>query len=146
MKTRVIFASLILGLGLVSSQANAATTTNTDDSPAATRPATAMLVNGSEKQFASYLEQHIGKATQHTNWQDFTNVVSLYNQNPAAVLTVSNADRARFNEAIAKLNTQLASRKDAQASVWLGQADHTARMINFLWNADRTASEAADIQ
>ena len=49
MKSRVIFASLVLGLGLVITQANAATTTNTDDSPAANKPASAMLVNGSAK-------------------------------------------------------------------------------------------------
>ena len=146
MKTRVIFASLILGLGLASTQATAATTTNTDDSPAANKPASTMLVNGSQKLFASYVEQNIAKFVKTTNWQNFMSVVSLYNQSPSAVLTVSAADRAKFNEAIVQVNTQLAKQKSAEASHWINQADHTARMINFLWNANQSISQDADIQ
>ena len=146
MKTRIIFASLILGLGLASTQANAATTTNTDDSPAATKPASAMLVNGSQKQFASYVERNISKFAQTTNWQNFMSVVSLYNQNPAAVLTLSSTDRVKFNQAAAQVNNQLVKQKDAAASHWTNQADHTVRMINFLWDANQSISQAADVQ
>lgn len=146
MKTRVIFASVILGLGLATSQATAATTTNTDDSPAATKPASAMLVNGSHKQFATYVGRNISKFAQTTNWQNFMSVVSLYNQNPAAVLNLSAADRAKFNEATAQVTNTLAKQKDAEASRWTNQAVHTARMINFLWNADQSISQAADVQ
>ncbi len=146
MKTRIIFASLILGLGLTATQANAATTTNTDDSPAATKPASAMLVNGSQMQFAAYIGQNIGKFAQTTNWQNFVSVVSLYNQSPSAVLTISPADRAKFNEAAAQLTNTLAKQKDANASRWMTQADHTTRMINFLWNTNQPVAEATDIQ
>jgi hypothetical protein len=146
MKSRVIFASLILGLGLMTSQADAATTTNTDDSPAATKPASALLVNGSEKQFASYYEQHITKFERNTNWKNFMSVISLYNQSPAAVLNLSPADRAKFNEAAAQVNTQLVKQKSAEASRWMNQANHTARMINFLWNANQSLSENSDVQ
>ena len=146
MKTRVIFASVILGLGLVITQANAATTTNTDDSPAANKPASTMLVNGSQKLFASYVEQNIAKFVNTTNWQNFMSVVSLYNQNPAAVLTLSAADRARFNEASAQLTNKLAKHKDANANRWMNQADHTTRMINFIWNANQPTSEMPEIQ
>ncbi|QIP16607.1 hypothetical protein G8759_30190 [Spirosoma aureum] len=146
MKSRVIFASLILGLGLMTSQADAATTTNTDDSPAATKPASALLVNGSEKQFASYYEQHITKSVRNTNWKNFMSVISLYNQSPAAVLNLSPADRAKFNEAAAQVNTQLVKQNNAEASRWMNQANHTARMINFLWNANQSLSENSDIQ
>ncbi|WP_338871886.1 hypothetical protein WBJ53_26565 [Spirosoma sp. SC4-14] len=146
MKSRVIFASLVLGLGLMTFKADAATTTNTDDSPAATKPASAMLVNGSEKQFASYFEQHVTKFVRNTNWQNFMSVVSLYNQNPAAVLTISPADRAKFNEAAAQVNNQLAKQHNAEASRWMGQANHTARMINFLWDLNQSLSEHSDIQ
>jgi hypothetical protein len=146
MKTRVIFASLILGLGLATSQADAATTTNTDDSPAATKPASAMLVNGSQMQFAAYIGQNVAKFAQTTNWQNFVSVVSLYNQSPAAVLNISPADRAKFNEAAAQLTNTLAKQKDANASRWMNQADHTARMINFLWNTNQPVVEATDIQ
>lgn len=146
MKSRVIFASVVLGLGLVITQANAATTTNTDDSPAATKPASAMLVNGSQMQFAAYIGHNVGKFAQTTNWTNFMSVVTLYNQSPAAVLTISPADRAKFNEAAAQVTNTLAKQKDANASLWMRQADHTTRMINFLWNANQSAVEAADIQ
>lgn len=146
MKTRVIFASLILGLGLATTQADAATTTNTDDSPAANKPASAMLVNGSQKQFASYVELNVARFAQTTNWQNFMSVVTLYNQNPAAVLTISPADRAKFNEATTMVTNQLAKQKDASASRWQNQAAHTARMINFLWNANQPVSEVPDVQ
>ncbi|GAB2578056.1 hypothetical protein [Spirosoma areae] len=146
MKTRVIFASMILGLGLATSQATAATTTNTDDSPATTKPASAMLVNDSIMQFAAYFGNTNYKFAQTTNWQNFMSVVLLYNQNPAAVLTLSPADRAKFNEAATQVNNELARHKDANASRWTRQATHTARMINFLWDADQSNSQTAEIQ
>ncbi|GAB3940575.1 hypothetical protein GCM10028805_02580 [Spirosoma harenae] len=146
MKTRVIFASLILGLGLAISQADAATTTNTDDSPAANKPASVLLVNGSQKQFASYVEQNVAKLANTTNWQNFMSVVSLYNQNPAAVLNMSAADQAKFNESVAQVTNKLAKHKDANANNWVNQAKYTARMINFLWDANQSINQAADIQ
>ena len=146
MKSRVIFASLILGLGLMTTRANAATTTNTDDSPATSKPASAMLVNGSEKQFASYYGQNVTKFSHNTNWQNFMSVISLYNQSPAAVLNLSADDRAKFNESVAQVNTQLAMQKNAEASRWMNQAGYTARMINFLWNANQPHSENSDVQ
>jgi len=146
MKTRVIFASVVLGIGLSISQANAATTIVNDDSPAAKKPASAMLVNGSEKQFASYVEQNVNRLGRNTNWQNFMSVVSLYNQNPVAVLTISPADRAKFNEAVVQVNTQLAKQKKAEASRWMNQADLTARMINFIWDANQPVSESPDVQ
>ncbi|GAB3513417.1 hypothetical protein GCM10027341_55380 [Spirosoma knui] len=146
MKSRVIFASLILGLGLVTFGATAATTTNTDDSPAANKPASAMLVNGSEKQFAAYVEQYVIKSKHNTNWQNFMSVVSLYNQSPANVLQLTATDRAKFNEAAVQVNNVLAKQKSAEANRWMTQANHTARMINFLWDVDRSNSESLDNQ
>jgi len=145
MKTRIIFASLVLGLGLTISQADAATTV-IDDSPAAKKPTSAMLVNGSEKQFASYIEQNVNRFARNTNWQNFMSVVSLYNQHPAAVLNLSPANRVKFNEATAQVNTQLAKQKNAEASRWMEQADLTARVINFLWDANKPVTEAPDVQ
>ena len=146
MKTRVIFASLVLGLGLAITQADAATTIINDDSPAAKKPASAMLVNGSEKQFAAYIERNANRFAHNTNWQNFMSVVSLYNQNPAALLNISPADRAKFNDAVAQLNTQLVRQKGAEANRWMTQADLTARMINFIWNANQPVSEMPEIQ
>ncbi|GAB3714219.1 hypothetical protein GCM10027592_53860 [Spirosoma flavus] len=146
MKTRVIFASLILGLGLTISQADAATTTNTDDSPAANKPASALLVNGSQKQLTAYVEQNIAKFALTTNWQNFMSVVSLYNQHPASLLNFSAADRTKFNEAVTQVTNKLANQKDAAASRWMNQVNHTARMINYIWNVDSSMNETLDIQ
>ncbi|QKZ12466.1 hypothetical protein HU175_07425 [Spirosoma sp. KUDC1026] len=146
MKSRVIFASLILALGMTTLQATAATTTNTDDSPAAKKPASAMLVNGSEKQFAAYIERNASQFSRNTNWQTYMRVVSLYNQHPVAVLSISPADRIKFNEASTQINTLLAKQKNVDASRWTNQADLTTRMINFLWNSDQAPSEPLVIQ
>ena len=136
MKTRSIFASVILAAGLTISQANAATTTNTDDSPANNKPASALLVNGTQTQFAVYVGHSLGKFAQTTQWVDFMNVVMLYNQNPAAVLTLSPADRATFNEASAVVLKKLASQKGPEAARWMNQAHRTTRLINFLWDVN----------
>lgn len=143
MKTRVIFASLVLGLGLVTTKATAATT-SLDDSPATTKPANTLLINGAEKQFASYVEQRMGRFARQNDWQNFLNVVALYNANPASVLNLSVSDRARFNDAVKGVTKELGRRKDAEASRWLNQADYTARMINFLWNANQNQPQAPE--
>ncbi len=144
MKSRVIFASLVLGLGLTISQAGAATTTNTDDSPAAKKPASTMLVNGSQKLFASYVEQHVARFATTTNWQNFMSVITSYNDQPAAVLNISPADRAAFNEGAAQVINELAKVNEAEAAHWMGQANHTTRMINFIWNVNLPSSEVAE--
>ncbi|RIV26889.1 hypothetical protein DYU11_00785 [Fibrisoma montanum] len=145
MKSRVIFVSLVLALGLAVEQATAATTF-TDDSPAANKPATALLVNGTEKQFASYIEQRVSRFARKSDWQNYISVVTLYNQNPVAVLSLDKATRDSFNEAADRLNEQLAKRSDSGASRWLTQANYTTRMINFLWDTDRRASEPLELE
>lgn len=146
MKSRVIFASLVLGLGLMINEANAATTINIDDSPAAIKPASALLVNGSEKQLASFIGQYGSKFVRNTNWQNFMSVISLYNQNPSTVLSISPADRDKFNKAAAQVIDQLAKQNKAEATHWMNQVDYTTRMINFLWNATQFNTESTDIQ
>lgn len=146
MKSRVIFAWLVLGLGLMSTKANAATT-NIDDSPAANKPASALLVNGSEKQFAQFVEQKASTFTKKAHWQNFMSVVSLYNENPVAVLTISQEDRVKFNEANAQLTKELTKRtNNADVGRWLNGAGNTTRMINLLWNAEAEASKVVDAE
>jgi hypothetical protein len=147
MKSRVIFASLVLGLGLMTSKASAATTIS-DDSPAASKSAVAtMLVNGSEKQFASYMEQKASRTARKTEWQRVVNVVSLYDNNPVALLSLSAADRNVFNDSAIALNKQLVRKADnAETLRWAAQVDYTVRIINFLWNANQSASELAETE
>lgn len=74
-------------------------------------------------------------------------VVSLYNQNPVAVLSVDAQSRAKFNEANAQLTKELSKRtNNADASRWMKQADHTTRMINLLWNVETEASKVTDAE
>ncbi len=136
MKTRSIFVSAILAAVLTISQATAATTTNTDDSPANNKPASAMLVNGTQTQFAVYVGHSLGKFAQTTQWVDFMNIVMLYNQDPAAVLKLSPADRVTFNEASTVVLKKLASQKGTQAAGYLNQVNRTTRLINFLWDVN----------
>ncbi|GAA4398830.1 hypothetical protein GCM10023187_09860 [Nibrella viscosa] len=144
MKTRVIFASLVLGLGLVTSKANAATTT-LDDSPAANKPASALLINGSEKQLATYVEQRIGRSVRKSDWQNFYSVVMLYNQNPAALLNLTTEARDQFNAAASQLSKQLAKQKGTEAGRWQNQADYTTRIINFLWSVEAGQQEQIEL-
>lgn len=143
MKTRSIFASVILAAGLTISQANAATT-NTDDSPANNKPASALLVNETQTQFAVYAGRSLGNFAQTTQWADFMNVVRLYNQNPAAMLNLSPADRTTFNDASAVVLKKLASRKGTESARYLNQAHRTTRLINFLWDVNQP--QANEIQ
>ena len=147
MKSRVIFASLILGLGLMTSKASAATTIS-DDSPAANKSAVAtMLVNGSEKQFTSFMEQKASRAARKTEWQRVVNVVSLYDTNPVALLSLSTADRNVFNDSAIALNKQLIRKTDSTETLrWAAQVDYTVRIINFLWNVNQSASELVETE
>lgn len=131
MKTRVIFATLILGLSITATS-NAATTI-IDDSPAANKPAGTMLVNGSEKKFSAYADKKMNRLTRQPEWQAYMNVVSMYNQNPVAVLNLSAAERDNFKQASAVVAKQLTKKKDGNASLWLTQVNNTVRTISYFW-------------
>lgn len=145
MKTRVIFASLILGLGLVANQATAATTI-TDDSPAAKKPASALLAAGTQKQFASYVEQHFSRFSRKGDWQNFASVVSVYNENPVSVLALNADDRSKFNESASAVIKKLARENSTEASAWQDQTNSTIGLINFLWNIQENQPQLPDNQ
>ena len=145
MKTRVIFASLILGLGLVANQATAATTI-TDDSPAANKTAKALRATGTQKQFASYMEQHFSRFAKKSEWQGFFGVVSQYNENPVSVLNLSAEAQDKFNQSAAAVNKKLVRENSAEAIAWQQQTDSVVRMINFLWNVQENQLQTADNQ
>ena len=142
MKTRVIFASLILGLSLTATS-NAATTIN-DDSSAAERPAGTILTNGSEVRFSTYVDQKMVRLTRQPEWQAYMAVVSMYNQNPVAVLNLSAAERDNFKAASSTVSKQLARQKDAAASLWLNQVDNTVRMISYFWAVTQDEPQLPD--
>ena len=142
MKSRVIFASLILGLAITTT-ANAATTL-IDDSPAANKSAATLLVNGSEKQFARFIEQHANRFSHTSAWQTYMNVVSMYNQNPVNVLNLSAADRAEFVKASSVVSSQLAKQKQPEASQWAGQVNNTVRTLAYFWTVSQDQAQLSE--
>ena len=139
MKSRIIFASLILGL-VISTTANAATTI-IDDSPVATKTVVTLLVNGSEKQFAHYIEQHATRFSRTSAWQTYMNVVLMYNQNPVDVLRLSAAERAEFVNASSIVSGQLAKQKQAEAGYWAGQVNNTVRTLSYFWTVSQEQAQ-----
>ena len=139
MKSRIIFASLILGLAITTT-ANAATTI-IDDSPVATKTVVTLLVNGSEKQFAQYIEQHATRFSRTSAWQTYMNVVLMYNQNPVDVLRLSATDRADFVNASSVVSGQLTRQKQAEAGYWAGQVNNTVRTLSYFWTVSQDQAQ-----
>ncbi|MEZ0539890.1 hypothetical protein [Fibrella arboris] len=146
MKTRVIFASLILGLSITatSNAAIGVATTTIDDSPAANKPAGTMLVNGSEKLFGVYADQKMNRLTRQPEWQTMMDVVTRYNENPVSVLTLSAAERAKFKQASSAVTKQLAKQKDDVASLWLNQVNNTVKTISYFWVVSQEVPQLPD--
>lgn len=143
MKSRVIFASLVLGLGLVANQATAATTLS-DDSPAANKTANALLATGTQKQLASYMERNFSRFAKKSDWKGFFGVVAQYSENPTGVLSFTADEQNKFNQSAAIVDRRLARENSAEAIAWKGQATGVVRMINFIWNVQANQSQLAD--
>jgi hypothetical protein len=139
MKSRIIFASLILALG-VSASASAATIP-TGDSPAVSNSVSPMLTRGSEKQFAQYIESKFGRFSRRSEWPTFRTVVDEYNQNPLWVLALNADLRQRFNTASGQIVNRMAKENSVESVAYMGQTDRTTRMINFLWSWAETGPE-----
>lgn len=143
MKTRVIFASVILGLGLVANQATAATTV-IDDSPVANKTGNTLLATGTQKQFASYMGQHFNRFAKKSDWKGFFGVVSQFNENPVTVLTLSADAQQQFNQSAAAVDKKLARENSVEAMAWQQQTTSVVRMINFIWNVQANQAQPAD--
>ncbi len=143
MKSRVIFASLILGLGLVANQATAATTI-VDDSPVTTKTTNRLLATGTQIQFASYVEQHFGRFAKKGDWQNFLSVVAQYNDQPVSVLNLDAEAQNKFNKAASVVTKKLADNKSVEATAWQYEAESITRMINFLWDVQVSQPQQSD--
>lgn len=143
MKTRVIFATVILGLGLAAKQATAATTVN-DDSPVANKTANALLATGTQKQFASYMEQHFNRFAKKSDWKGFYSVVSQYNENPVSVLSLSADAQSKFNQSATAVDKKLVRENSVEATAWQQQTMSVVRMLNFIWNVQANQAQPVD--
>ncbi len=103
-----------------------------------------MLVNGSEKKFSAYADQKMNRLTRQPEWQAYMNVVSMYNQNPVAVLNLSAAERDNFKQASSVVAKQLAKQKDGNASLWLNQVNNTVRTISYFWIVSQDVPQMPD--
>ena len=93
------------------------------------------------------MEQKASRAARKTEWQRVVNVVSLYDTNPVALLSLSAADRNLFNDSAIALNKQLVRKTDSAETLrWAAQVDYTVRIINFLWSVNQLASELAETE
>lgn len=143
MKLRVIFASLILGLGLVANQANA-TTTIIDDSPAAHKVANTLLASNAQKQFTAYMEQRFGRFAKRSEWQEFSNVISQYNENTIQVLNFDADAQRKFNESATAVTKKLGRKNSAEAIAWQEHTNNVVRMLNFIWNVAADQAQPTD--
>jgi hypothetical protein len=69
-------------------------------------------------------------------WQIFTSVVTLYNENNAAFMQLSAAQKNSFTQAVAKLNNQLSKIKTPESIEWSEKMNEIAQDINISWNFD----------
>lgn len=145
MKSRVIFASLVLGLGLVANQATAATTLS-DDSPAANKMVNPLLATGPQKQLASYMERNFSRFTKKSDWKGFFGVMSQYSENPVSVLNFTADEQNKFNQSATAVGKKLARENSAEATVWQEQATGVVRMINFIWDVQANQSQLVDAE
>ncbi len=118
-----------------------AATIPTDDSPATSKSVSPMLTNGSEKQFAQYIETKFGRFVRHSDWSGFKQVVDQYNQNPVSLVALDAETRQRFNTAATQVVSRMAKKNSAESLAFMGQTDRTTRMINYLWDWAQNSPE-----
>lgn len=144
MKTLVIFASLVLGLRIVAT-ADVATTI-TDDSSTVNKPVATILAQHSEKSLLSLVERRMNRLSRQPEWQTYMTVVSMYNQNPVSVLSLSAAERAKFMSASSVVTNRLQRQHDAVANQLLTQVGNTARMIAYFWVVSENEAQLPDTE
>lgn len=142
MKTLVIFASLILGLRIAAT-ADAATTI-TDDSSVVSKPVVTMLAQRSEKSLLSLVERKMTRLSRQPEWQTYMTVVSMYNQNPVSVLTLSATEQDKFKRASSAVTNRLLKQPDAAANELLTQVNNTAQMITYFWVVSQNDAQVPD--
>jgi hypothetical protein len=92
-----------------------------------------LLANGADKSFMIFMASNAKKITKTTEWRDFQDVLTLYNQEPVKFLGVSESQQIKFNEASSKLAQKLNRVKGAEAKIWAEKLATTVSTINYLW-------------
>ncbi|MFC0183933.1 hypothetical protein SAMN04515674_102526 [Pseudarcicella hirudinis] len=84
--------------------------------------------------FVGFMSENAHKFTKKAEWNDVLTVLNSYNQNSPSLMKLSDEQKNKFNEGVAKLQEKLAKVKGEEASAWNEKLSFTAKTINFLWN------------
>ncbi len=133
----IIFAVLLGSLTTIANSANA-----NDRYSAANE---VILVRGAEVNFADFMSKKAKKVVNSDNWNNFTEVVTLYNVSPSKFLTVSTDKKQAFNESVEQILISLDKKSGSNAKAWKAKVERTAAVINALWNY-QVKSEEVEIE
>lgn len=95
-----------------------------------------LLAKGIEKEFEVYMLDNAKRFTKKTEWSDFLEVVTLYNEKPANFLKLDAVKQANFKVAVLKLNEKLDKIGGEDAKRWKETVNFTTQTMNFLWSFD----------
>ena len=93
-----------------------------------------ILVRGAEVHFADFMSKKAKKLVKTTDWNIFTEVVTLYNVSPSKFLMVSTDKKEAFSEAVKSIEAKLSKLRGEEAKVWKKKVTTTAAVIKVLWN------------
>lgn len=93
-----------------------------------------ILVRGAEVHFADFMSKKAKKLVKTTDWNIFTEVVTLYNVSPSKFLMVSTDKKEAFSEAVKSIEAKLSKVRGEEAKVWKKKVTTTAAVIKVLWN------------
>ena len=93
-----------------------------------------ILVRGAEVHFADFMSKKAKKLVKTTDWNIFTEVVTLYNVSPSKFLMVSTDKKEAFSEAVKSIEAKINKVRGEEAKVWKKKVTTTAAVIKVLWN------------
>ncbi len=105
-------------------------------SPVAVVPSVneSLLHTAALSQFETFMHKRAANFVKTADWKVFTEVVKQYNENPGAVIQLSQEKRIAFRQASVKLNARLAKINGTDALAWYHQTSRTQQAINFWWS------------
>ena len=95
-----------------------------------------LLAKGVEKEFEVYMLENAKRFTKKTEWSDFLEIVTLYNEKPADFLKLDAVKQANFKVAVLKVNEKLDKIGGEDAKRWKETVNFTTQTMNFLWSFD----------
>jgi hypothetical protein len=93
-----------------------------------------ILVRGAEVSFANFMTKNAKKLVKTSDWNVFTEVVTLYNASPSKFMTLSNDKKEAFVAAVENIEVKLNKVRGNKAKIWKQKVTKTASVIKVLWN------------